>query len=118
VRGVSFIEVMAPGPLDRVRALGLRLDRGGSEALALALEVGAETVLIDEAVGRSAARKLGLAPLGVIGVLVEAKQDGLIGRVGPLVDRLRDEIKFFVSDALRDEAFRLAGELEGGPDRE
>ncbi|QDV38358.1 DUF3368 domain-containing protein [Tautonia plasticadhaerens] len=118
VRGLDYVDVMPSGSLDRVRALGLRLDSGESEALTLVLEVGAETVLVDEVVGRAAARRLGLSPLGVIGVLVEAKQDGLIESVGPLIDRLKDEIKFFVSDALRVEALRLAGEPEGGPDRE
>ena len=63
-----------------------------------------------EGAGRRMARQLGLLPIGVLGVLIRAKQRGLILEVVPLLDRLRSELGFFISDQLRGEVQRLAGE--------
>jgi predicted nucleic acid-binding protein len=49
-------------------------------------------------------------PVGALGVLVLAKDNTLIPEVKPLIDRLRDELNFFVSDRVRETAIRLAGE--------
>jgi len=86
------------------------LDPGESEALALALELETLAILSDEAAGRKMARRLGLFPIGVLGTLVKAKQRGLISVVGPLIDRLKSELGFFISKPLRDEILRNAGE--------
>ena len=45
-----------------------------------------------------------------MGLVVEAKQRGLIGSVRELVRRLETEAGFRVSNAVKAEAFRLAGE--------
>ncbi len=75
----------------------MRLHLGESEALALAVEVKPDVVLIDEKTGRAVAKELGLVPLGVLGTLVKAKRAGLIVAVAPLVTRLKDELDFRVS---------------------
>ncbi len=67
----------------------LTIGPGEAEALALAVEVHADAVLIDEAAGRALARQRGLLPLGVLGILLRAKQQNLVGPLGPLLDRLR-----------------------------
>jgi predicted nucleic acid-binding protein len=107
---LDFISLRAPSDRDRVVELLRTLDAGESEALVLAQELGISAVLIDEAAGRAMARHHGLLPIGVLGVLVRAKQRGLIDRVGPLVEQLETEIDFFISTALRVEILRLAGE--------
>jgi predicted nucleic acid-binding protein len=53
VRQWAFAEVQAPSDLKKVGEFRRVLDPGESEALALALEIGVETILIDEAAGRS-----------------------------------------------------------------
>ena len=63
-----------------VRALQGELDHGEAEAIALAVEVQAELVLIDERRARAVATRLGLNVVGVLGVLVEAKHKALIPR--------------------------------------
>jgi predicted nucleic acid-binding protein len=55
-----------------------KLDRGERDTLALALASRATLVLMDEAVGRQAARERGLAVRGSLGALVEAHRRGLI----------------------------------------
>jgi predicted nucleic acid-binding protein len=101
----------------RAQALGSLLDAGESEAIALAEEVGAGELLIDEAGGRSEAARRGLKVVGVLGILLRAKVAGMIPAVGPLIERLRDELHFFVSDVLRDEVLRRANEHRLGGTR-
>jgi predicted nucleic acid-binding protein len=110
VRQFEYISVRAPSDHRRVADLSRTLDPGESEALALALELGVSAILIDEAAGRAMAVRLGLLPVGVLGVLVRAKQRGMINRVGPLVDSLEGELGFFVSESLRIEILPQAGE--------
>lgn len=110
VREVDFIAIKAPADRQKVRELGRVLDPGESEALALAIELGAETILIDEAAGRSMAKRLGLAPIGVLGLLVRSKQRGRMEVLEPLLTQLRDDLGFFISESLHREVLRLAGE--------
>lgn len=110
VGNFAFLLVSAPTDQKRVEELLQTLDLGESEALVLAQELACQAVLIDEAAGRAAARRLGLLPIGTLGILVQAKQRGLVVRVEPLLDQLRTEIGFFVSPALRTEILRLARE--------
>ncbi len=110
VRTLGCIKIRIPGNLDQVQQLMATLDRGESEALALAVEFATSAILIDEAAGREMARRLGLLPIGVLGTLVRAKQRELISSVGPLVDRLKSELGFFISTPLQNEIMRIAGE--------
>lgn len=111
VRQFSFIRIQAPSDQSLVDRFLSELDAGESEALALALEVGAELVLIDEAAGRAVVSQLGLTPVGVLGSLAKAKQKGLLGPIAPLLDRLQNELRFFVSPGLRSDILRSVGEL-------
>lgn len=110
IRALEFVSMLAPRDLDRVRALGRTLDLGESEALVLALELGISVVLMDEAASRSEAKRLGLRPIGVLGILIRAKNLGLIDLVAPSLARLEDEIDFYVSVRSRAEVLRMAGE--------
>ncbi len=110
VRQLSFVSVQAPQQLGPVQHFRPALDPGESEALALAVELQAHSILIDERQGRARAKQLGLTPLGTLGTLVRAKQAGLITAVRPLMDRLENEIKFFISPQLRADVLRRAGE--------
>lgn len=64
-----------------------RLDDGERLAIALALAQGA-VVLVDEKRGRAAAAGLGLHVLGTLGLLVRARDAGLVQRVRPLAEAL------------------------------
>lgn len=77
------------------------LGAGEAEAIVLAQEVKADFVLMDERLGRSVARKLGLKVVGIVGVLIEARKRGLISDAAKLADDLRDQAGFWISEELR-----------------
>jgi len=85
---------------DLVAALMRDLDRGEAESIALALELKADLVLLDEQEGRHAAQRLGLHVVGVVGILLEAKAAGVIDKIRPSLDALRQNAGFYLSDAL------------------
>lgn len=88
------------------------LDRGEAETIALALELQADVTLLDERDGRRLAQRLGLRVLGMVGVLPEAKAQGVIACVRPCLDGLRYAAGFYVDDALYAAALQLADEGE------
>ena len=77
------------------------LGAGESEAIVLARETGADFVLMDERLGRSAARNLGLKVVGLVGVLIEARERGLISDANELIDQLHRQAGFWISADLR-----------------
>jgi len=77
-------------------ALPFPLDAGETEAIALAVSIQADVLLMDEKRGREAARRNGLAVGGVLGELLHARQAGLLPSVRGEIDRLRAEAGFFV----------------------
>jgi len=93
----------------RRAALLADLDRGEAEVLALALELNADLVILDERLARQHAKRLGLRLTGTLGVLLKAKQLGLVDAIAPLVDELRiGGIR--LSDAVIAIVLELAGE--------
>lgn len=91
-----------------VAALQLVVDAGEAEAIALASEKSC-LLISDDKQARSAAKRLGVKVIGTVGVLVRAKQSGVISTVKPILDNLELN-NFFISRALRDEALKLVGE--------
>ena len=86
------------------------LDPGERAALALAVEIHADAVLLDERRGREAASRLGLRSIGLLGVLLQAKAAGLIPSLQPILDDLQRDAGFWITEALREQVLKLAGE--------
>ena len=86
------------------------LDRGEAEVLALAQELNADLVIIDERLARLHAKRLGLTLTGTLGVLLRAKQLGHVKAVAPLIDKLRQG-GIHLSDMVVTEVLALADEL-------
>ena len=87
------------------------LGDGEREALALAVEIQAERILLDDRPARRVALELGLLVTGTAGVLLAAKRHALIPRIRPHLDALMEK-SFFIRSDLYDELLRVAGEYE------
>ena len=80
-------------PLSRMEAS--TLGKGEAAVIALAAELGIETVCIDEWKGRRSALAAGLNVTGALGLLGRAKRLGLVQAIGPYVDRaVREGIRY------------------------
>lgn len=100
------VETIAIPPLLRlVTALG----RGEAEALALALSRPTDLVLLDDGAARQLASMQSLRFTGTLGMLVQAKRQGLVSEVMPLVQQLQGA-GFRMTTALISMIARQAGE--------
>lgn len=88
-----------------------RLGDGEREAIALGVELGVQQMLLDDLPARKLARDLGLRVVGVLGVLLAAKRQGLVALVRPELEKLL-KTSFFLSPQLVEELLREAGEAD------
>jgi predicted nucleic acid-binding protein len=106
----GWLRCRSVGNRQLAAALGNDLDQGEAEAIALATEIQAEVLLIDEKEGRSVARQAGLVVRGVLGVLLRAKAMGEIASVKAEIDALRNRAGFFIAASLEIDVLRSVGE--------
>lgn len=112
VQTFDWIQTRAVGDRSLVEGLSSELDIGEAEAIGLAVEIQADQVLIDEHRGRLVASRLNLSYIGILGVLVEAKSQGLIDEVKPLLDALITEAGFWVAEPLYKSVLQLVNEAD------
>ena len=119
VLSLDWIEVIPAKNLELISILrnNHNLDRGEAEAIAslaignaLALELNADELLIDERLGRREATRLGLPITGVLGILLVAKRRRLIPAVQPVIDALMNQAGFRVSNQLYAAVLKAADE--------
>lgn len=100
IRDAGWVSTVRLDDTPLVRALRLELDAGEADAIACAVQVGADWLLIDERRGRLAAERLGLRVMGTLGILIAAKRAGHLAAVKTAVHDLRDHAGFWMNDAL------------------
>jgi uncharacterized protein len=110
VQSFAWITCCDVGNPTVVTALQGKLDRGEAEAIALALELPADLLLMDERLGRIEAARFGLRFIGTMGVLIEAKARGVLREVKPVLDELRSNAGFHMSETLRARVLQVTGE--------
>jgi hypothetical protein len=87
------------------------LDDGEAEAIALFCEYPLEALLLDEKKARQVARHMTLPVLGTLGLLIWAKQQGVVSNLAEQLNALQTVGKFRLSKQVYDEALRRVGEL-------
>src|SRR5262245_38805388 len=89
--------------------LRMDLGPGEAEAIALALELSASRIILDDKKARGQAGLVGLAVTGTVGVIVTAKTKSVISLVKPLLDDL-ERPGFYLSGPLKAHALQIAWE--------
>lgn len=93
-----------------VTALRRDLDQGEAESIALAVELKADLILLDEKEGRHIAQRFGLSMVGVVGILLEAHLRGDLTQLESHLDALRHQAGFYISQSLYKTALQRAQE--------
>ena len=110
LQALGWLQVHTPQDRRMVGELLLVLDQGEAEAIALSLELGADFLIMDEALGRKKAESLHIKVVGLLGILIKAKHEGLVMAVGPLLERLEQEAGFYISPQLYQAVLRASNE--------
>lgn len=97
---LNWIQTQTVTNLNQVVEIQENLDLGEAEAIVLALELEADLLLMDERRGRAMAADYGLPVTGLLGVLLQAKRNGLISAVKPVMNQLIEQVNFRVSSQL------------------
>lgn len=84
-------------------------DLGEAETIVLARELGADWVLMDEKKGRRKLEQLGLKKIGTLGILLKAKQLGLLAVIRPEIEQLHRQ-GFSISQNVIDKVLHQAKE--------
>ena len=110
VAGRPWLSARAARDRDLVSRLEIELDRGEPEAIALAVELPADLLVIDDRRGRTVAAQRGVPLIGVVGVLIEARTRGLLDSVRPVLDDLAARAGFWLGNDVRRQALKAVGE--------
>jgi hypothetical protein len=110
VQTLPWISIHTVQNLAVVNSLSHELDAGEVEAIALALELKADLLLMDERRGCKVAQRMKIACSGVLGVLIKAKRHGPVVAVKPILDDLIAKAGFWVDNALYQQVLQMVGE--------
>lgn len=105
----GWIEVQQSKDSKRQNLLEMFIDKGEASAIALALESENSTIILDDWKARKLAVRLGLNVTGTLGVIVKAKNNGLILSIKPYLDKIRNT-NFRISEELERYALKEANE--------
>lgn len=109
-RTSGWVEVVSVDPdTGTWRLLRRALDAGEADALALADQIGADLVLLDESAARQRAKSLGLRKTGTVGVLLRAKKEELIDQLRSELDELR-ATSFWIDEELYQRVLEVVDE--------
>jgi hypothetical protein len=106
-----WLRIQAPTAMPPASLQRRRLGDGEWEALALAIELKAEWIILDDLPARRSAEATGLNVIGTLGTLLTAKRTGVLKSIRPKLDALL-RTSFFLSPKLYDELLQAVGEID------
>ena len=105
----DWIIVESVSYAEQKRLFKSRLHEGEVEVMLLAQEQHADLVIIDDNAAKKTAKFLGINVTGTMGILIRAKQNGLIDEVKPLIEELLDK-GLYIGQEVVDMVLEAAGE--------
>jgi hypothetical protein len=109
VSTATWIETVKVKDRLAVEVLLDELDLGEAETIVLAREMSADWVLMDEKKGRRKLSQLGIQKIGTVGILLKAKEAGLLPIIRPDLEQLRQQ-SFSISQRVIDAVLQQAKE--------
>ncbi|PZU97490.1 MAG: DUF3368 domain-containing protein [Leptolyngbya sp.] len=113
VLSVDWVQVQVPGEgaIATIQKQGQQFNLGDTHTLALALQLNADELLINERRGRQVAQDLGLSVIGIVGIILIAKQRALIPSVRRVMDTLVELAGFRISHQLYQKILKFVNEI-------
>ena len=105
----SWFKIQQPVNKNYQAIIETAIDKGEASAVALAVELKGSLLIIDDLKGRKFAQQLGLAIIGTIGVIVDAKLSGIIPSVKTVLSKIR-KTNFRITERLEFMILKKAGE--------
>jgi len=105
----AWVEIIAVSDKTKQELLEMQVDRGEASAIALALENENPFLILDDNKARRLANNLKLHHTGTIGVIVAAKQRGIIPSIKPVLEKIK-ATNFRISAELELQALLQANE--------
>lgn len=105
----DWIKIESVGDKKYQEFLETQIDSGEASAIALAKEYEDVLLLLDDLKARKLAKKLNLKMTGSLGIIHKAKQEGLIEKVKPLIEKLLTT-NFRINENIIQEILRLNNE--------
>ena len=106
-----WVEIMEPENKAYQSAIEMSLDKGEASAIALAVEQDDCLLIIDDLKGRKFALQLGLNITGTMGILIQAKLDGHLPMLKPVLQKIK-ETNFRLSEHLENLILERVGESQ------
>lgn len=103
----EWIEIRSPKNISFQNSLDI--DAGEASAIALAMESESSLLILDDNKGRKAAERLNLLYTGTLGIILKAKNVGLITSLKPIFQKIQ-QTNFRFSQKVLDEIYALANE--------
>jgi predicted nucleic acid-binding protein len=107
----NWMNIMTVNDRNYLRILDTIVDLGEASTIALALQMPENNVMIlDDLKARKLAKELQLNFTGLLGILLKAKQQGIISSVTDIFTQLK-HVNFRISEKIEKEVLKLADEL-------
>jgi len=103
----EWIEIRTPKNISFQNSLDI--DAGEASAITLAMESESALLILDDNKGRKTAEQLNLQYTGTLGIILKAKNVGLITSVKPIFQKIQ-QTNFRFSKKVLDEIYALANE--------
>ena len=107
----DWVEIKEVADKGQYLKLAEYLGKGEASSIALALEFDNSLLIIDEKKGRKVAGDLRIEIIGSLGVLIKAKEKGVIKSLREILI-LIDKTDFRISQSIREKVLKESGELE------
>lgn len=105
----DWIKIKNSNNLVLIEYLSFNIHKGEAETISLAEELKADLLLLDDYWARKFAEYRGFKITGTVGILVKAKNEGLIPSIKPYLEKL-NSCNFRISDELYTQALKIADE--------